>query len=90
MIGTSVLLAVVQFSVVDRPMLTPVFVRATSSAATPGEPPTLALALIGIGIIAAYAGIRRFARPKRGLHQRYQLTASADQTTAETPKRGAA
>ena len=91
MMGSSVILAVVQFSVIDRPMLAPLFVKAASKTPlTPEEPTTLSLALIGIGIIAAYVGIHRMLRPRRAPSERPWKTAASPNSRTEPPKRSAA
>jgi hypothetical protein len=55
---------------------------------TPEEPTTLALALIGAGLIAGYAAITRMRRQQ--LPAATILTTSGRQIAPERPKRGAA
>jgi len=64
--------------------------RATNPLPTPGEPSTLVLAAIGIGIIGAYAATQRLWRSRRPAANVPRLTTSSKREVAELPKRGAA
>lgn len=56
----------------------------------PEEPATLTLALIGIGILGAYAGIQRMLRPRRELADVSRPFASSSEFAVERRTRGAA
>ncbi len=64
--------------------------RAANPQLTPGEPSTLVLAAIGIGIIGAYAATQRLWRSKRPAANVPRSTTASKHAVAEQPKRGAA
>ena len=92
MVSSSIILAVGQFSAVSERMLTPLFVKSAPNGVplTPEEPTTLTLALIGIGMIAAYVGVKRLLRPQRESRQMSLPPVHADVARIETHTRGAA
>lgn len=92
MITSSLLIAVAQFSALNEPIVTVPFVNRAPSGVpiTPEEPTTIALALVGIGIMAAYIWVQRILRPQRERSQKSFPPVSADVTRIGTPTRGAA
>jgi hypothetical protein len=56
----------------------------------PEEPSTLALGFIGIGILAAYAGVQRWRRPTQQTLRIPEKRSAEKKGAAQPPKRGAA
>lgn len=92
MMTSSLILAVLQFSALNEPMFTipPVNSAPKVVPFTPEEPTTLALALVGIGLIAVYAGVKRIVRPRRESQQTSQRLPQSGATRIEPPNRSAA
>ncbi len=93
MLISPVILAIAHLSALSERLLAAAATTKPSpngSPFTPEEPTTLTLALIGIGIIAAYVAVRRRFRLRRGLHQTSVPPGHANVARIETPTRGAA
>ena len=65
-------------------------VQKGASVVLPDEPSTLALALVGIGIVTAYAGLQRWRRPQQPLRKLAGDFGDSKKHTQEQRKRGAA
>ncbi len=65
-------------------------VQATGPAILPNEPTSLALALVGIGIVVAYAGLQRWRRPQPTATNAAGAPKTSRQLSADRLKRGAA
>jgi len=71
----------------DPASLNPLPVRVSQPAVLPAEPSTLLLAVIGIGIFAAYAGVRRW---RRSQPTKKASAPISSESVPEPRKRGAA
>jgi hypothetical protein len=67
-----------------------IWLRSAGSGKLPEEPSALVLALIGIGILGAYAGLHRWRRPQQTASKSSGRPASGETSTTDRPKRGAA
>ena len=74
----------------DPASLNPLPVQQGTSVFLPDEPSTLALALIGIGIMTAYAGLQRWRRPQQPLVKLSGDFGGNKKHAKEQRKRGAA
>jgi hypothetical protein len=59
-------------------------------AILPEEPSTLALGFVGIGIVAVYAGLKRWRRPSQPSLRESARTSAHKNVANSPPKRGAA
>jgi hypothetical protein len=93
MVVSTIIRALVQFAVARGPLLDAApFARQgpNGTPVAPGEPSTLTLALIAIGLIAAYVGIKWRFRPQSDSGRISAPMAQPDVTGVESATRGAA
>lgn len=93
MLLPSLILALADFPFTNAPLFDPAALAAPRSAVTPitpDEPTTLALALVGIGIVGAYAMIKRRLRTQREAYRVFVAPTPAGDKRIETRTRGAA
>ena len=76
-------------SILDPSLILARSTHAVTPLALPDEPTTLSLALVGIGLIGAYAGLRRLRRADRPVNVSWPTEPSKD-AAANKSQRGAA